>query len=411
VGEQGSPGSPCPDDGRSLYEYALVAWKRRRAVGACALAFGVLTFAYGLMKKVGLLPRSYESTAMISPPSQTGGTGLLGRLASASPELGALAGMFAEGEPAKFYTDVLESREIRERVAEANDLATAYDVESACSAARKLAERSAHKVTRGGLIKISVTDGSPELAAGLANSFHEELNGLLHGLRNTQASRERDFLEQRLADVEKTLKQAGAALREFQERYGTLSIGDSARSLMDVYAGLKSELSMREIGLEVLAEFKTESDPEVLAAKKAVESIRQQLASLDEPRTLVKANPSGEERFAPGEALVPIREMPRRAMRYAELLRDVEVQESVYEFLTMQLEAALIQEAKDTPVCRAVQLAKPPEKPSDLGALFLTVLGLLAGSALGGVVAVVLEDRSSPPDGRHEPHGAAAGGE
>ena len=95
--------------------------------------------------------------------------------------------------------------------------------------------------------------------------------------------------------------------------------------------------------------------------------------------------------FAPGEALAHVRELPSVALEYARFLREVKVQGKVFEFLTMQLEAARIQEAKDTPVCQVVQRAEPSEKPSDLGVLTLAAVGVLAGLVLAVFAAVVIE--------------------
>jgi hypothetical protein len=149
-------------------------------------------------------------------------------------------------------------------------------------------------------------------------------------------------------------------------------------------------VALRETELQVLLEFRTANDPEVLAAQKTVESLRKQLAELDEPRALAEGA-GGRASYAPGEALVPVREMPSVALEYARRLRDVKVQEGLFELLTVQLEGARIQEAKDTPVCRVVQIPRPPERPSDLGFAAYATLGGLAGVACGFLWAVSRE--------------------
>ena len=57
-----------------------------------------------------------------------------------------------------------------------------------------------------------------------------------------------------------------------------------------------------------------------------------------------------------------IEKMPPLALDYARLLRDVKVQEAVYELLVAQYEEARIQETKDTPTVEVLDPARKPQK-------------------------------------------------
>jgi len=59
-----------------------------------------------------------------------------------------------------------------------------------------------------------------------------------------------------------------------------------------------------------------------------------------------------------------LRQLPRLAVPYANLYREVQVQETVYEMLTRQYEVARIQEAKDVPVISVIDAPGIPEKKS-----------------------------------------------
>ena len=59
-----------------------------------------------------------------------------------------------------------------------------------------------------------------------------------------------------------------------------------------------------------------------------------------------------------------LRQLPRLAVPYANLYREVQVQETVYELLTRQYELARIQEAKDVPVISVIDAPGIPEKKS-----------------------------------------------
>jgi len=67
--------------------------------------------------------------------------------------------------------------------------------------------------------------------------------------------------------------------------------------------------------------------------------------------------------------------------QYADLYRQTKIQEAVYEFLTQQYEMAKIQEEKDLPMVRVMDVAVPPERKS---APMRSLIVLL--SVIGGVV-------------------------
>ena len=64
------------------------------------------------------------------------------------------------------------------------------------------------------------------------------------------------------------------------------------------------------------------------------------------------------------ESYLPLRQVPRLAVPYANLYREVRVQETVYDLLTQQYEIARIQEAKDVPAVSVIDAPGIPEKRS-----------------------------------------------
>ncbi len=74
-----------------------------------------------------------------------------------------------------------------------------------------------------------------------------------------------------------------------------------------------------------------------------------------------------------GELYPPLRQLPRLAVPYADLYRQVRVQETVYELLTQQYEMARVEEAKDVPVVSVIDSPGIPEKKSFPPRLLLTL--------------------------------------
>jgi uncharacterized protein involved in exopolysaccharide biosynthesis len=81
-----------------------------------------------------------------------------------------------------------------------------------------------------------------------------------------------------------------------------------------------------------------------------------------------------------------LRQLPRLAVPYANLYRNVRVQEALFELLTQQNEMARIEEAKDIPVVSVIDPPGIAEKksfpPRVLLTLLLTFLSFAFASAL-----------------------------
>jgi uncharacterized protein involved in exopolysaccharide biosynthesis len=59
---------------------------------------------------------------------------------------------------------------------------------------------------------------------------------------------------------------------------------------------------------------------------------------------------------------VPLAALPGRSVAYGRALRDLKIQEALYEILTEQYEQYRIQELRDTPTIQVLDRAVPPEK-------------------------------------------------
>jgi G-rich domain on putative tyrosine kinase len=86
---------------------------------------------------------------------------------------------------------------------------------------------------------------------------------------------------------------------------------------------------------------------------------------------------------AGGTAMYPsLRELPLLGVQYADLFRTTKVQETVYETLTQQYELAKVQEAKETPSIKVIDLPDVPENKSSPHRLWIALLGAGLGLAI-----------------------------
>ena len=77
--------------------------------------------------------------------------------------------------------------------------------------------------------------------------------------------------------------------------------------------------------------------------------------------------------------------MPILGVTWTDLYRRTRVQEAVFETLTKQYELAKVEEARETPSVKVLDVADVPEKKSFPPRLIMIVVGTIFAFAMGGV--------------------------
>jgi len=91
------------------------------------------------------------------------------------------------------------------------------------------------------------------------------------------------------------------------------------------------------------------------------------------------------------EIFVPAVRVPRVGLDLARLLREVKIQETVFQLLTSQLEQAKIAEARDTPVVQVLDRAVVPDRKAKPRTLFNVAIAGLLSTFVGVFGAFFLE--------------------
>jgi len=360
-------------------------WKRRvmlARVTACAF---VISFAI-----VFALPKQYKSVARVMPPEQqSSGAMLLAAMAARSGGLGPLGmlagGMLSEHSTTALLVDLLKSSTVSGHLIDRFDLQSLYHCRYRVDTAKKLAHRT--KVTddrKSGVITVEVVDTDPVRARDLAQAYLDELNKLVIATSTSTARRERVFIEQRLASVEKDLEKAQVDLSEFSSKNSTIDIKEQTRATVDAGARLEGEVLAAQAELESLRQIYGDANVRVRETEARIATLKGELGKMAGSYEPVSGN-SGEE-------LSPqLRQLPRLAVPYADLYRKVRTQETVFELLTQQYELARIEEAKDIPIVSVIDAPGVPEKKSFPPRLLLVFL-LTAMSISVAALCVLLED-------------------
>jgi capsule polysaccharide export protein KpsE/RkpR len=375
---------------------ASLLWEKRRTLARTAGISLVLALAVAF-----LLPKQYESSARIMPPGNSmGGAAMLAALAgrggSSLGSLGSLGmlagGLVGGGGNTALFIDLLRSSSVSRRLIDRFDLQHLYHKRYRIDTAKYLAHCT--KIVddkKSGVITLTVTDTDPVRARDIAQGYLDELNQLVNRTNTSSAHQERLFIEKRLQGVKGDLEQAQQRLSEFSSNHSTIDIKEQTRAMVDADARLQAQLIVEQAGLDSLRQIYGDENVRVRSAEARIGVMESEIAKMSgSPKPLpadfsIAGGNESSGSQSDGE-YPPLRQLPRLAVPYANLYREVQVQETVYELLTQQYEMARIQEAKDVPVVSVIDAPGIPEKKSFPPRLRLALLI----AAISVVVASVL---------------------
>ncbi|GJM44688.1 MAG: hypothetical protein DHS20C21_15300 [Gemmatimonadota bacterium] len=314
-----------------------------------------------------LLPRWYTATATILPPSEGGGGGLLQLFSQIGSDLEVGGGraarrLFGRSQTADVMLGVLQSRNVRGQIVDRFDLVDVYSVPTREHAIRVLLDRLSADTTPEGLMRVSVEDRDGQRAADMANAFLEVLDDFNRRTSAEDARRTVDFISGVLETNVERRREATDRLREFQETHGAIQIAEQTRATVEALASLQANRMQLEIKAGVLERYASPDNSELRLIRDEITEIDTAIRSLD--GTAGTAAPDSGMTGAPGGALLRLVDLPRLAMEFADMKREVLVQETVYEFLTAQYEQARIQETRDQQTIQVLDVAVPPIRKS-----------------------------------------------
>jgi tyrosine-protein kinase Etk/Wzc len=323
-----------------------------------------------------LMRPSFTASATILPPQQQQQSILASMGGQAGP-LAALGGGAASifKNPADLYVGILESRTIADQLIETFKLKSVYKAKTLEDARTKLAGNSTIEAAKDGLISITVTDHDPKRASELANAYIDALHQLNSTLAITEAAQRRVFFDQELANEKDALAKAEEDLKATQQKTGLIQLSGQSQEIIQNIAQTRAEISSREVQLQALKTFATEQNPEAIQVQEEINTLRGQLASLE----------NSQRRMLPGDINVSAGQVPEATLEYERKFREVHYHEALYELLTNQYEAARIDEAKSAPLIQVVDRAVPPEKKSGPHRILIA----LAAGALGFIGACI----------------------
>lgn len=382
ISQQAAPGSAGNIYEVSLLDLLVILVRQRFFIIKFTAVFAVLAIIYSL-----LATPIYKSTLQIMPPGGDPKSGAAAVLAATG--LGELAGGIGATQ-GDTVVGITKSTVVLDRVIDKNGLLTrepeGFNIIRTVKGIFASSEKKPQMRTRvraglseqiqsaadkkSGIISVSVSDTSPEMAVQLAQSVFDETLDVMQDVAVTPSAQQRLFIEEQLKENNKALIEAEKNLSAFLKDTGMSSPSGTPSDIGSLGA-LQARMVAKEIEIKAARRFATDANPklkqlqaEYNAIKKQFEANKGMLSSSSEP----------------GE----IKNITESSLQYAALFREYKFRESLVTILLRQYETAKIREAQDPVV---IQLLSPPTIPEIRSKPERKKIVVLA-TLLGGFLAV-----------------------
>jgi uncharacterized protein involved in exopolysaccharide biosynthesis len=323
---------------------------------AAAILMGILAFL--------IHPRFKAEASILLPQQQQSSLAALsGSLAGFGG--GSVATSLGLKSPGDIYIGILGSRTIADAIIARFHLQQVYRGKLASETRKALSGHVFFTNGKDSLIRIAVEDEDPRRAANMANAYVEELYKQNSRLAITDAAHRRLFFEQEVGKAKEGLGAAETALKNTEQSTGMVAPSGQTEILIRSEAQLRAEIASREVKLQAMRSYATDENPEIEIVKSEIGTLRSQLQRL--------------EAKGGSESSVSAHKLTDSSLEYMRKFREVKYQETLFDLLAKQYEAARIDEAKEAPMIQVMDRAEVPDRKSwPPRAMFVEVGGMLA---------------------------------
>ncbi|MGE5620960.1 MAG: GumC family protein [archaeon] len=361
------------------YLILLVRWKKLLLAIFLLVAGISYTIIYFFVEE------EYESTSIIIPSEdQTnpmGAAGLLKNIKNLSFDMS-----MNSNPETDLYNTIIYSRNNLENLIRKFDLLKNFGLDTTAidykeKALKRLSTSIIAKETKDKAYSITVIANSPKLAANMANYIVSVLNKKIIELKVAKSKQNREFLENRLADIKARIANSEDSLRMFQEKSGMLDVEQQMKGIIGAYSNLETALITKQIEQSILSNMLDKDSPQLKTVKTQVNEYANKLREIKR---------EGE----PNGIMLSINSLPKKAVEYLRLYRDVQVTNALLEFIYPLYEQSRFEENKNIPVLQIIDKAVPPAKKSFPPRSLLSIVIGLGAFLLSFIVIIISENPS-----------------
>lgn len=297
----------------------------------------------------------YTAKTIINPPKLTdAGSGvsqLLGGMAGLS--LGG-GGFLSQKTDADVVIAMLNTSRLKDMVINKFSLIKYYkqnDIE--------LTRNSLNNVVKflpdmkSGFVEIDVDDKDPKLAANIANYYNIALGQLISNVAYNKSKQKMNFFNQQLASTKKAVNDAQSKLKDFVQKNGIVA-GQQSQMIAGLTTQLQAQLVVAQAQLQAMSLYASTDNPDYREASAKVDAIRKQLNDISGQQTQDSNNSDSLP--------IPAGLAPGLAQQYANLIRDVMLNDEILKVVAKQYEAAKIDTLSEI-VPTAIQIIDPAQVP------------------------------------------------
>ncbi|MGB9696490.1 MAG: GNVR domain-containing protein [Ignavibacteria bacterium] len=319
---------------------------RKRILYPTGIAFVAITiYIFFIADPIYLSSATVKTSAKVSGiASLLGGAGL--------QEMGGLeelTGGGMMGRELSLYENILLSRRCVEDVIVKFKLNDDWDFKYMQDAIKYFREKvlEIKKDKIAGTMDIGVYDKNPQRAKEIAEYLIEKLNTINIELNVQNAKNNREFIEARYKTARDDLKRAEDSLRHFQDIYG-IAPDVITKLVAQTEVQLESEIASEEVKLDLLKKIISPDQNEVKLQEEKIALLKKQLND-------VKNAPDIDN------SLLRLKGKPEVVINYLRLVREVEIQNKILQFLLPVYEQAKIEEKKEMPSVLVLDQPSLPE--------------------------------------------------
>jgi tyrosine-protein kinase Etk/Wzc len=316
-------------------------------------------------------PQWYTAEAVFLPPQLTETSN------TSSP-----SSLLLQQDPSDRYLGMLGSRSVADDVIDHVGLVAIYRAKTRSDARAALAKHSKFTVSKNSLISVEVTASEAKLAAAIANAYLDALYHLNGSMVASASSYRREFFEGQMESQKKELADAELALKQAEEKTGIVLPEGEAQAGLKATADLQAAIGRQEAELSALLVGATEDNPRVVQA-------RAQLAALHAQLVRQQSNSKAPN---PGAGLASSSELPGLTLEYMRKMRDVKLNETLYDLLATQFEKARIASFDPGPQLQIVDRAVVAEGKAGPPRRLIIIVGFASGF-VAGLLYLLLIDR------------------
>ncbi len=344
-----------------LLDYLVILVKWKKFLILLLLPTMIITY----LAIFFLVEEQFDAEALIIPAEDTSMGGIASLIGNLDVNLPFDIGGATSSEMG-LYNTIIYSRTNLQKVIDEFNLYKVYELSSETKGYRKKALETLESnitaiETDFGAFFIETRANSPKLAADITNFVVDELNATLIKIRTEKSKNNREFLHERILDIRQNLRDSEDSLVIYQSTTGIIEPEEQFKGIVEAYTNVEKELITRKIQKSILEKIKGEQSIDVTNMQYEIEEMERKLEDLKE-----HGEPSG---ITPS-----LTTLPKKAVEYYRILREVEINSAILEFVLPLFEQAKIEEKKDIPTLQIIDRAIPPEKKSFPPRMILTLL-------------------------------------